>query len=103
RRGYRVTTAMSVSSGFELARQQEFDLLVSDIGLPDGNGTDLLRLIRQDEIASARERPLKAIAVSGYGTDADIVRSHEAGFVFHLKKPIPFPDLERAIDEALAK
>jgi CheY-like chemotaxis protein len=43
-----------------------------------------------------------AIAVSGYGTDADIARSREAGFVFHLKKPVAFPDLERAISDALA-
>lgn len=101
RRGYRVTTASTVSGGFDLARKHEFDLLVSDIGLPDGNGTDLLRLIRAEEEALCKPQ-LKAIAVSGYGTDADIARSHEAGFVFHLKKPIAFPDLERAISEALA-
>ncbi|MDP4289250.1 MAG: ATP-binding protein, partial [Bacteroidota bacterium] len=103
RRGYMVSTAVSVNTGLELVRKEEFDLLVSDIGLPDGKGTDLLRLIRADEAAHVSRRPLKAIAVSGYGTEADIARSHEAGFMFHLKKPIAFPDLERAISEALAK
>ena len=95
RRGYHVTTAASVASGLELARKEEFDLLVSDIGLPDGDGTDLLRMI-------LKERPMKAIAVSGYSTDADVEKSRSAGFQHHLKKPIAFPDLERVIAEVLA-
>jgi PAS domain S-box-containing protein len=96
RRGYTVVTAASVAGGLELSRIEEFDLLVSDIGLPDGDGTDLLRAIH-------KERPMNAIAVSGYGTDADIERSRQAGFAFHLKKPIAFPELERAIAEMLAR
>jgi len=94
RRGYQVMTASSVANGLELARKEPFDVLVSDIGLPDGDGTDLLRAIRSD---GAISRTLRAIAMSGYGTQADIDRSLAAGFEFHLKKPIAFPELERAI------
>jgi len=94
RRGYRVITAGCVAEGIELARQQEFDLLVSDIGLPDGDGIDLLTAIRT-------ECSIPAIALSGYGTDADIERSRKAGFQYHLKKPVAFPDLERAIAELI--
>ncbi len=95
RRGYTVTTAASVAGGLELARRQDFDILISDIGLPDGDGTDLLRAI-------LKERPMRAIAISGYGTDADVAKSINAGFLLHLRKPIFFQDLERAIAEMLS-
>lgn len=99
RRGYEVITAASVAGGLELARQYPFDVLVSDIGLPDGDGTDLLRAIRDGGEAPCA---MRAIAVSGYGSQADIDKSIAAGFKYHLKKPIAFPDLERAIAEVLA-
>jgi len=98
RRGYFVTTAGSVATGLELARLHPFDILVSDIGLPDGDGIDLLRAIRADDRTSSR---MHAIAVSGYGTEADIERSLSAGFKYHLKKPLAFPDLERAIADLM--
>jgi two-component system CheB/CheR fusion protein len=94
RRGYQVTTATSVARGVELAHNNEFDLLVSDIGLPDGDGMQLLQEIQKKQL-------LKAIAVSGYSTETDRQRSLDAGFLRHLKKPIAFPDLERAIAELL--
>ena len=94
RRGYHVTTATSVAQSLDLVRSNEYDLLISDIGLPDGDGLQLLQEIR-------KERPLKAIAVSGYSTESDRQRSLDAGFLRHLKKPIAFPDLERAIAELL--
>lgn len=100
RRGYTVTTASTVASGLELARLHPFDILVSDIGLPDGDGIDLLRAIHADERISPR---MNAIAVSGYGTEADVDRSLRAGFKHHLRKPIAFPDLERAIAQVLAE
>jgi hypothetical protein len=64
------------------------DVLVSDISLPDGSGIDVLREARQ-------HRDVKAIAVSGYGTEDDIRRSTEAGFAEHLVKPF---DPERLIE-----
>ena len=95
RRGYKVLTASSVAKGLELAYSNEFDLLISDIGLPDGDGLQLLQEIR-------KKSHIKAIAVSGYGTEIDLQRSLEAGFHRHIKKPIAFPDLERAIAELLS-
>ena len=65
-----------------LTRAHEgFDVLVSDIGLPDGNGRDLIR-------ALGREHPVKGIALSGYGAAADVQRNAEAGFTRHLTKPV---------------
>jgi PAS domain S-box-containing protein len=58
-----------------------FDLIISDLGLPDASGLDLIREIRQ------RDPKIPAIAVSGYGMDDDIHQSRQAGFNHHLTKP----------------
>lgn len=92
RRGYVVRTAGSIAESLEVAREYEFDVLVSDIGLPDGHGTELL-----EQIGGLRgERPL-SIAMSGFGTDEDLERSWQAGFSEHLTKPVEFPLLHQAI------
>jgi signal transduction histidine kinase len=92
RRGYVVRTAMSIAQALEVARDYEFDVLVSDIGLPDGRGTDLL-----DQIERLRgERP-PAIAMSGFGMEDDLGRSRAAGFSEHLTKPVDFSILHQAI------
>jgi CheY-like chemotaxis protein len=70
--------------------QGGFDLLISDIGLPDGSGLDLMRLLLQ-------RRPIKGIALSGFGMEEDVKKSKEAGFYEHLIKPINFNRLESAI------
>jgi signal transduction histidine kinase len=90
--GHQVRTAESVQTAVEAARQDSFDLLISDIGLPDGTGVKLIGLIRQIQ-------PIQGIALSGYGMDEDIRRSKEAGFIDHLTKPINFSRLERLIAE----
>ncbi len=88
--GYAVETAGSVAEATEAAERECFDILVSDLGLPDGTGCDLMR--------SLRERyPLKGIAMSGYGMDEDLRKSLEAGFSEHLVKPVDISALERAI------
>lgn len=95
RMGHHVTTADSVASALETISQKPFDLLISDIGLPDGSGLDLMR--------EARLRGLRrGIAVSGYGMEQDIQRSREAGFADHLTKPLDLPALRRAIAEVTA-
>ena len=71
--GYRVKTAESVQAALRVAAQEKFDLLVSDIGLPDGSGEDLLRLLRE------KGHTLPGIALSGYGMEQDMARSHAAG------------------------
>ena len=91
--GHAVTTAATIASALEAFDAAEFDLIVSDIGLPDGTGLDLMRQ------AVARRGPVPAIALTGYGMEEDIARSRQAGFAAHMTKPIDFTRLEAAIRE----
>jgi len=91
--GYQVTTAESVEAALQRAAQEEFDLLVSDIGLPDGSGEDLLRQLREQGHNPA------SIALSGWGMQEDIERSRAAGFQVHLIKPVSPQQLEATIDQ----
>lgn len=79
--GHTVQWAGDVAAGLKLAEQQSFDLLLSDLGLPDGSGHDLIRELH------LRGHKFPGIALSGYGQEEDIQRSHEAGFAAHLTKP----------------
>jgi PAS domain S-box-containing protein len=88
--GFEVTAAGSVKEAVEAAAGQSFDLLLSDIGLPDGSGMDVMRQI-------ANRHKVKGIALSGYGQDEDLRRSREAGFVTHLTKPVNLQTLQDAI------
>ena len=90
RRGYDVVTADSSASALACSREERFDLVISDIGLPDGSGWDLL-----PQLLSMQ--PVKAIALSGFATKDDIERSQRAGFSFHLPKPFSFPELHAII------
>ncbi len=92
RRQYQVKTAATVTEARKLAAQQKFHLVISDIGLPDGNGFDLMSELR------ARDADLQGIALTGYGMEEDIARSQSAGFARHLTKPIRV----QALDAALA-
>ena len=95
RRGHQIVTAGSVGEAVELARvDAPFDLLICDLGLPDGSGHDLLHQLGQD-------RPTAAIALSGSGMDEDLRRSREAGFAVHLTKPVDFSTLEAAIHNVI--
>jgi signal transduction histidine kinase len=80
--GHTVQTAGDVASALELAGNAEFDLLLSDMGLPDGSGMDLMKELRR------RGNPLPGIALSGYGQEEDVRVSREAGFSQHLLKPV---------------
>lgn len=91
RRGYDVIWASTIAEAHEAAQANIFDLVVSDIGLTDGNGCDLMA-----ELAATQG--LRGVAVSGYATPADITRSHAAGFRAHLVKPIAFEELCEQID-----
>ena len=89
--GYHVHCADSKCAALRLCDEHEFDLLISDVGLPDGTGYELMR-----EIA-ARRCASKGIAVSGYGTENDVQQSLLAGFSEHLVKPVQFDTLRDAI------
>jgi CheY-like chemotaxis protein len=81
RRGYVVVPTSTVHGALEIAGREQFDLLISDIGLPDGTGLELMQALQA--IA-----PMRGIALSGYGMDDDIRRSREAGFAEHITKPV---------------
>jgi CheY-like chemotaxis protein len=93
--GYRVQTANSVKSARDLAEQATFDLIISDIGLPDGSGLDVMQHFRD-------RHETKGIALSGFGMEEDLRRSREAGFARHLTKPVNLQTLQQTIDEVLA-
>ncbi len=95
RAGYRVHLATSVGAALQIFRTEPIDLLVSDLGLPDGHGTQLL------EQANAI-RPVKAIALSGYGLEHDLEATRKAGFLLHLVKPVDPQTLQNAIERALS-
>jgi CheY-like chemotaxis protein len=87
-----VTTATSVADALAAAEAGDFDLIVSDIGLPDGTGWELMQQLRELGIA-------RGIALTGFGMDEDVRRSREAGFIAHLTKPVDFQKLEETIQQ----
>ena len=97
--GYDVCVAHTVAAALETYGQDHFDLLISDIGLPDGSGVDLIREIhsRPQTNGSASRPPLRGIALSGFGMEEDVRRSKEAGFAAHLTKPVSFQKLQAVI------
>jgi PAS domain S-box-containing protein len=88
RAGHHVVSASSVHEARGFLDHQKFDLLISDLGLPDGTGIDLVRGLK---------RPLASIAVTGYGMDADVSDCLAAGFQGHLTKPVEWHQLAAAI------
>jgi CheY-like chemotaxis protein len=78
-----------------VGQTQEFDLVISDIGLPDGNGYELMHVLQALS-------PIKGIALSGYGMKADVDRSEAAGFSAHLTKPCDLSVLNATIEKILS-
>ncbi len=95
RRGHEIHTADSLRSAIRVAAGLDFDLLVSDIELPDGTGLELMGRLRSN-------RAVSGIALSGFGSSEDIELSRSAGFAEHLTKPIDFRALEAAIGQVAA-
>src|SRR4029453_3429760 len=95
RRGYQVQSAVSVQSALDLSAKAKFDVLISDLGLPDGSGIDVMQKVRS-------ERPILGIALTGFGMEDDIRKSHAAGFKHPLVKPIDLNKLELLIQEGAA-
>ena len=95
RRGYHVQPALNFQSAVDLSAKEEFDVLVSDLALPDGNGIDLM-------LKLSSKRSLFGIALTGFGMEADIRRSREIGFQHHLVKPIDLNKLDTLIQEGAA-
>ena len=95
-RGHQVQIAGNVEDALRLTADGQFDLVVSDVGLPDATGYELMRelLIRLPVI--------RGIAMSGWGRPEDIAKSREAGFSEHLTKPVALKRLEQAIKTVFA-
>lgn len=91
--GFDVRTAGDAATALELADLESFDVVVSDLGLPDSTGYDLMRRLRE-------RHAVRGVAMSGYGTEEDIRKSREAGFSEHLIKPVALPQLKEAIRRA---
>jgi PAS domain S-box-containing protein len=83
--GHEIIAVESVAAALKLMEKQ-FDALISDIGLPDGSGYELMREVK-------RRQSLKGIALSGFGAEEDVRLSKEAGFDYHMTKPVNFQDL----------
>jgi signal transduction histidine kinase/ActR/RegA family two-component response regulator len=88
--GYSVATADSVASALRLADRERFDLVLSDLGLPDGSGHDLMR-----QLVARRDVP--GVALSGYGFEKDVQEARAAGFREHLTKPVNPAQLLRVL------
>ncbi|PRP89603.1 PAS/PAC sensor hybrid histidine kinase [Planoprotostelium fungivorum] len=93
RLGYSVKTATDYASAVKLSEEFRFDLLISDIGLPDRDGVDLITTLRKNI-----KRPFFAIATTGYGREEDVERCTAAGFNMHLTKPVSVEKLKEAIN-----
>src|SRR5437764_6688846 len=96
RRGYKVEAARNAQEARSLSSGKTFDLLVSDIALPDATGCELLK-----ELGSKHK--LRGIAMSGFGSDTDLVQSRAAGFLEHLVKPIDARALDATIQRVVEK
>lgn len=94
--GHEVRWAADVAAALQLAATFDFDLLLSDLGLPDGTGVDLMRALRE------KGSLLPGIILSGYGQDRDIERSLEAGFAAHLVKPLSLQQLHQTMATLVA-
>jgi CheY-like chemotaxis protein len=93
--GHEIFVADNRQSALEMVQTKKFDVVLSDIGLPDGSGYDVIS-------EAKRRQPVKAVALTGFGTDEDIRRGKEAGFDFHLVKPIDFHELRTVLGKIAA-
>jgi DNA-binding response OmpR family regulator len=94
--GFDVSHAASLAKAREMAASRRFDLVISDLALPDGSGLDLMRSLRDSQ-------GLRGIALSGFGTDDDVAASMAAGFAAHLIKPVDWEQLRVEIERLAAR
>ena len=92
--GHQVRTAMTINEALRLLEGYAVDVLLCDIGLPDGTGWELMQKL---------PKKVFAVAMSGFGMNADAVKSRAAGFRHHLLKPFKAAELDRILAEAAAE
>jgi DNA-binding NtrC family response regulator len=93
RAGHEVTTAINLAEARAAAGAATFDFVLCDLGLPDGNGLDLMPELRE-------RHGLRGIALSGYSDEETRQQARDAGFVDYLVKPVDIQDILRAIQRA---
>ena len=91
--GHQISEAECTQRALEIIDDKEFDVVLSDIGLPDGTGYEVIAQAK-------RKHPVMGVALTGLGTEEDIRRGREAGFDFHLTKPVDFHELRMVLDQA---
>jgi two-component system CheB/CheR fusion protein len=91
--GHKVTTAENMATALKLFPGSTWDVLISDIALPDGDGWELMERIKS-------ARPGLSISMSGYGRAEDLLRSRSAGYDHHLVKPFTPGDLVALLEKA---
>src|SRR5216110_771171 len=96
RRGYKVEAARNAQEARSLSSERTFDLIISDIALPDASGWDVLK-------EWGTKHKLRGIAMSGFGSDTALAQSRAAGFLDHLVKPIAARALDTAIQRVVEK
>ena len=94
-KGYSVTAVTTVSEAIQAGAAEAFDLLLCDLGLPDGNGADIIRHLKKSS-------DLRAIALTGFGQEEDVASALEAGFNAHITKPIKIQVLHETILKTMA-
>jgi CheY-like chemotaxis protein len=97
KQGYEVEAAGDMTAGLEAAQGNGFDVIVSDLSLPDGSGTELMRRLR------ARGQAVPGIALSGYGQEQDVRKSLQAGFAAHLLKPVDISQINKTIAAVISQ
>ena len=90
--GHEISLADTAQSALNTIDSKEFDVVLCDIALPDGNGYDVVAQAK-------RKRPVKAVALTGFSASEDIERGKEAGFDFHLAKPVDFHELRAVLGQ----
>ena len=93
--GHEISVADGAQNAMNMIDSKEFDVVLCDIALPDGSGYDVIA-------EAKRKRPVKAVAISGFAATEDIERGKEAGFDFHLAKPVDFHELRTVLGQIAA-
>jgi PAS domain S-box-containing protein len=93
--GHQTSVANNTQRALEMMASQRFDVVLCDIGLPDGSGYEVISQAK-------RKWPVKAVAITGFGTDEDVRRSKEAGSDFHLVKPVDLDELQAVLQQVAA-
>jgi PAS domain S-box-containing protein len=94
--GHQVHVADTVASAITSATANDVEMIISDIGLPDGTGIDLIQQIRKSS-------KIPAIALTGFGMEEDVVKCIDAGFNDHLTKPVNLQKLEMVIRQLASR